>query len=119
VRVLVTAAAVTLNVTLFIVPFRVLTARPVTVKEIRAGAVAAVVSWQALQWIGVLLLGHKLKGATATYGLFAIAYTSYAMTERYKSFENIDVSFGELPHQGPFQPPGGRAGRARRSRRRA
>ena len=28
--------------------------------------------WQALQWAGALLLGHKLKGATATYGLFAL-----------------------------------------------
>jgi membrane protein len=148
VRVLVTAAAVTLNVTLFIVAFRVLTARRVTVREIRAGAVAAAAIWQALQLAGVLLLGHKLKGATATYGLFAIvlgllawiylgaitvvicaefnavragplwpralltpftdnaeltpadqrAYVSYAKTERHKSFENIDVSFGEPPH---------------------
>jgi uncharacterized BrkB/YihY/UPF0761 family membrane protein len=30
------------------------------------------VIWQALQVAGALLLGHKLKGATATYGLFAI-----------------------------------------------
>jgi membrane protein len=147
-RVLATAAAIMLNVTLFIVAFKVLTARPVTIREIRAGAVAAAVTWQALQWAGVLLLGHKLKGATATYGLFAIvlgllawiylgavttvicaqfnavragqlwpralltpftdnaeltpadqrAYTSYAMTERHKSFENIDVSFGKPPH---------------------
>jgi membrane protein len=72
VRVLVTAAAVALNVALFILAFRVLTARPVTIREIRAGAVAAAVIWQALQLIGVLLLGHKVKGATATYGLFAI-----------------------------------------------
>ena len=28
--------------------------------------------WQALQLAGALLLGHKLKGATATYGLFAL-----------------------------------------------
>jgi membrane protein len=153
-RALVTAAAVTLNIALFIVAFKVLTAAPVTVREIRAGAVAAAVIWQVLQWIGVLLLGHKLKGATATYGLFAIvlgllawiylgavttvicaefnavragrlwprglltpftdnaeltpadqrAYTSYATTERHKSFENIDVSFGGPPHPGPSEP---------------
>jgi membrane protein len=151
VRVLVTVLAVTLNVALFIVAFRVLTARPVTVREIRAGAVAAAVTWQALQWIGVLLVGHEVKGATATYGLFAIvlgllawiyvgavttvicaeftavragqlwpralltpftdnaeltpadqrAYTSYATTERHKSFEHIDVSFGKPPHPDP------------------
>lgn len=73
VRALVTAAAIALNVALFIVAFKVLTARPVTIRQIRVGAVAAVGTWQALQWIGMLLLlGHELKGATATYGLFAI-----------------------------------------------
>jgi membrane protein len=163
VRALVTALAVALNVTLFIVAFKVLTARPVTIREIRAGAVAAAVTWQALQLAGVLLLGHKLKGATATYGLFALvlgllawiylgaitvvicaefnavragqlwpralltpftdnaeltpadqrAYTSYAKTERHKSFENIDVSFGSPPHpdprnQNPERHPSGR-----------
>jgi membrane protein len=143
VRVLVTTLAVALNVTLFTVAFKVLTACPVTIRQIRAGAVAAAVTWQALQLAGTLLLGHKLKGATATYGLFGLvlgllawiylgtitvvicaefnavragqlwprsllapftddaeltpadqrAYTSYAKTERHRSFENIDVSF--------------------------
>jgi YihY family inner membrane protein len=153
-RVLATAAAIALNVTLFIVAFRVLTARHVAIRQIRAGAVAAAVTWQALQWVGTLLLGHKLKGDTATYGLFAIvlglmawvylgaitvvvcaefnavragrlwprgllapfasdavltpaderAYTSYAKTERHKTFENIDVSFGEPAQPGPAEP---------------
>jgi len=71
-RVAATALAIALNVTLFMVAFRVLTARPVTNRQIRAGAIAAAVIWQALQLAGTLLLGHKLKGATATYGLFAI-----------------------------------------------
>jgi membrane protein len=151
VRALVTVLAIALNVTLFIVAFRVLTARPVTIGQIRAGAIAAAVTWQALQWTFALLLAHKLKGATATYGLFAIvlgllawiylgavttvicaefnavragqlwprslltpftdnaeltsadqrAYISYAKTERHKTFENIDVSFGEPPHPDP------------------
>ncbi len=72
VRALATAAAITLNVALFIAAFRILTASAVTIREIRAGAVAAAVVWQALQWAGALLLGHELKGATATYGLFAL-----------------------------------------------
>jgi membrane protein len=71
-RLAATALAIALNVTLFMVAFRVLTARPVTIRQIRAGAIAAAVIWQALQLAGTLLLGHKLKGATATYGLFAI-----------------------------------------------
>jgi YihY family inner membrane protein len=154
VRALATGAAIALNVTLFIVAFRVLTARRVAVRQIRAGAVAAAVTWQALQWVGTLLLGHNLKGATATYGLFALvlgllawiylgavttvmsaefnavragqlwprsllapftdnadltpadqrAYASYAKTERHKSFENIDVSFGERPHLRSAEP---------------
>jgi membrane protein len=149
-----TALAVALNVTLFMVAFRVLTARSVTIRQIRAGAIAAAVIWQALQVAGALLLEHKLKGATATYGLFAIvlgllawvylgsvtvvicaefnavraggmwprsllapftdnteltlgdqrAYISYAKTERHKSFESIDVSFGEPPPPGPAKP---------------
>jgi len=141
-------------VALFTVAFKVLTGRPVTIRQIRAGAVAAAVTWQALQWAGTLLLGQKLKGATATYGLFALvlgllawiylgavttvicaefnavragqlwprsllapftdnaalttadrrAYTSYAKTERHKSFENVDVSFGEPTQPGPADP---------------
>ena len=154
VRTVATAAAVTLNVTLFVVAFRVLTARHVAVRQIRAGAIAAAVTWQALQWVGALLLGHEIKGATATYGLFALvlgtlawiylgalttvicaefnavrtgglwprsllapftdnadltpaderAYTSYAQTERHKTFEQIDVSFTDRPFPQPAEP---------------
>jgi membrane protein len=159
VRVLLTVAAVALNVTLFIVAFRILTARHVAVRQIWAGAVIAAVTWQVLQWGGTLLLGQKLKGATATYGLFALvlgtmawiylgalttvlcaefnavragqlwprsllavftdgadltpadrrAYTSYAQTERHKSIENIDVSFGEPPRPPAAEPRSGPA----------
>jgi membrane protein len=153
-RAIATAAAIALNMMLFTAAFKVLTARPVTIGQIRGGAVAAAVTWQALQWAGTLLLGQELKGATATYGLFAIvlgllawiylgaittvicaefnavragqlwprsllgpftdnaeltpadqrAYTSYAKAERHKSFENIDVTFGERPHPGSGEP---------------
>jgi hypothetical protein len=72
------AAAIALNVTLCVVAFKVLTARPVTIGQIRAGTVAAAVIWQALQLAGALLLGHKLKGATATYGPFALVLSLLA-----------------------------------------
>ena len=125
-----------------------------TVNSATFSAIAAAVTWQALQWAGTLLRGRELKGATATYGLFALvlgtlawiylgavttvicaefnavragqlwprsllapftdnadltpadrrAYTSYAKTERHKSFENIDVSFGEPTQPGPAEP---------------
>lgn len=148
-----TVLAVALNVALFIVAFRVLTARPVPIRQIRGGAIAAAITWQALQWTGTYTLGHALKGATATYGLFGLvlgllawiylgaltvvvcaevnvvraerlwprslltpftdnvqltpgdrrAYESYAVTERHKGFENINVDF----EQPPGQPPSG------------
>ena len=153
VRVIAIAAAVTLNVGMFTVAFRVLTAHYSTVREIWPGALAAASTWQALQWGGTLLLGHKLKGATETYGLFAIvlgllawlylgavttvmcaefnavrawklwprslltpftdnveltpadrrAYTAYAKTERHKSYETIDVCFGQPKQPGPAE----------------
>lgn len=61
-RALATAAAIALNVTLFIVAFKVLTARPVTIRQTRAGAIAAAVIWQALQLAGALLLGPRTQG---------------------------------------------------------
>src|ERR1700744_5306395 len=64
--------AIALNVTLFMVAFKILIATPVSIRQIRAGAIAAAVIWQTLQLAGAVLLGDKLKGATATYGLFAI-----------------------------------------------
>ncbi len=70
VRVGATVLAVALNVLLFIVAFRVLTAREVSVREVRAGAVAAAVGWQILQTVGTYFVSHKLKGASASYGVF-------------------------------------------------
>ena len=146
-----TVLTVGLNVALFIVAFRVLTARAVTLRQIRGGAIAAAITWQVLQWIGAYALGHALKGATATYGLFGLvlglltwiylgaltvvvcaevnvvraerlwprslltpftdnvrltpgdrrAYESYAVTERHKGFENVNVDFEQPPGQPP------------------
>jgi hypothetical protein len=55
------------------------------------------------------VIGGQVTGASLGGGARAIAdqraYTSYAKTERHKSFENIDVSFGERPHPGSGEPP--------------
>jgi membrane protein len=72
VRAAAASLAIALNVTLFVVAFKILIATPVSVRQIRSGAIAAAVIWQFLQLAGAVLLGEKLKGATATYGLFAI-----------------------------------------------
>lgn len=164
IRVGATLLAVGLNIALFITAFRVLTGRYVTLRQIRGGAVAAAIIWQALQWAATYFLGNTLKNATATYGLFGIvlgllawiylgaltlvlcaevnvvraerlwprslltpftdnvrltpadrrAYESYAVTERHKGFENINVDFdppGDSPPAGhrdddrPGDPP--------------
>jgi YihY family inner membrane protein len=64
--------AVAVNVVLFTVAFRVLTARRLTIAQVRTGAVTAALVWQIIQWAGTFLLGHMLKGASATYGMFGI-----------------------------------------------
>ncbi|MQY03974.1 YihY/virulence factor BrkB family protein [Actinomadura macrotermitis] len=69
---LTTAAAVAVNALLLAVAFRVLTAYPLSLKQVRAGAIAAALVLQVLQWGGTTLLGHMLKSATATYGFFGI-----------------------------------------------
>ncbi len=64
--------AVARNVVLFTVAFRVLTARRLTIAQVRTGAIVAALVWQTVQWAGAFLLGHMLKGASATYGMFGI-----------------------------------------------
>ncbi|GAA0567331.1 YihY/virulence factor BrkB family protein [Actinomadura livida] len=64
--------AVAVNIVLFTVAFRVLTALPLTFAQVRTGAISAALVWQTLQWAGAFLLEHMLKGATATYGMFGI-----------------------------------------------
>lgn len=64
--------AVALNTSLFILVFRVLTARKVPIRDIRLGAVLAAIAWQILQVVGTYYVGHELATATATYGLFGI-----------------------------------------------
>ncbi|MEO5876838.1 MAG: YhjD/YihY/BrkB family envelope integrity protein [Streptosporangiaceae bacterium] len=72
VRVAAVAVATALNVALFTFAFRVLTARPLTNRQVAGAAVTAAVVLQALQWAGAFLIGHTLRGATATYGLFGV-----------------------------------------------
>ena len=70
-RLLVVLVAVGVNVVLFIVAFRVLTARDVTVREVLPGSVLAAVGWQALQEWGNYFVAHQVHGSTPTYGSFA------------------------------------------------
>ena len=65
------ALSIALDIGLFWVAFRLLTAKDVTWRSLRGGAVAAGVAWQALQAAGGYYVGHVLKHASNVYGTFA------------------------------------------------
>lgn len=66
------ALSVVVNILLLMLAFRVATARDVSSRDIRIGAITAAIAWQLLQMVGTYYLGHKLRGATQVYGLFGI-----------------------------------------------
>lgn len=72
VRLAAVAGSLVVNAGVVIFMFRVLTARPLAVRDLWPGALAASVLWQVLQSVGTYLLDHQLRGSTATYGLFGI-----------------------------------------------
>jgi YihY family inner membrane protein len=61
-----------LNVGIFWIGFRVVTAREVGLRQLRSGAVAAGVLYTVLQSLGAYYVGHVLHRATNTYGTFAL-----------------------------------------------
>jgi uncharacterized BrkB/YihY/UPF0761 family membrane protein len=60
-----------LNIGLFWVGFRVLTAREVSWRQLRGGAISAGVLYELLQTLGGYYVGHVLKDAGNVYGTFA------------------------------------------------
>jgi YihY family inner membrane protein len=64
--------AAVLDVALFWVAFRVLTARDVGWRELRGGAIAAGVLYQALQLVGGFFVAHAVQHAGNVYGTFAL-----------------------------------------------
>ncbi len=63
--------ALLVNVALFMVAFRLMTAATVPTRDLRIGACAAAVMWTILQSVGGYYIGHVLKGDKNTYGTFA------------------------------------------------
>jgi membrane protein len=61
-----------LNIGLFWVGFRVLTAREVSWRQLRGGAIGAGILYEALQTLGGYYVGHVLKDAGNVYGTFAM-----------------------------------------------
>jgi membrane protein len=71
-RIVTSSAATGINAVLFIFAFRVLTAREISTRQVRGGAIAAAITWQLLQVAGTYFVGHELRGASATYGVFGL-----------------------------------------------
>jgi YihY family inner membrane protein len=61
-----------LNLVLFSVAFRLLTARTVATGQLVPGIVIAAVAWGLLQALGGYYVGHAVKAAGPTYGTFAL-----------------------------------------------
>jgi YihY family inner membrane protein len=66
------AASIALNCVIFVVAFRLTTARPVRTRDVAPGAVAAAFVWQILQSFGALFVRKVVHGSSATNGVFAI-----------------------------------------------
>ncbi|MEV4561537.1 YhjD/YihY/BrkB family envelope integrity protein [Kitasatospora sp. NPDC049285] len=65
-------ASVALETGLLLLGFKLLTRRHLRVRLLWPEALAAALAWQALLAVGAYYVGHVLRGATATYGLFGI-----------------------------------------------
>jgi YihY family inner membrane protein len=72
VRVGAVTVSLLVNAGFVIFAYRLLTARAVPKRQLWPGALTASLLWQVLQSVGTYLLEHRLRGATATYGLFGI-----------------------------------------------
>ncbi|MDP9318318.1 MAG: YihY/virulence factor BrkB family protein, partial [Actinomycetota bacterium] len=71
-RVLVLLVSVVLNASVFVLVFRIATARELSVRDVARGAIAAALAWQLIQSFGVVYVGHVVRNASATNGVFAI-----------------------------------------------
>ncbi len=71
-HVLAVIVSLVLNFGLFWLGFRLATAREVTWRQLRLGAVLSAVVWQVLQTFGGYFLSHQLAHASPLYGTFAL-----------------------------------------------
>ncbi len=68
--------SIAVNIALFSLAFRLLTAEHTRVREIIVGATVAGVAWQALQFGGAVYITRHLQHAGEVYGVFAIVLGS-------------------------------------------
>jgi YihY family inner membrane protein len=70
--ILATLASMIVNTVVFVLVFRVSTGHRLTIRQAAPGALAAAAAWQLLQLTGTAYVGHVFKGASNTYGVFAL-----------------------------------------------
>jgi YihY family inner membrane protein len=70
-KVLGITAAAGIDLAVFLASFRLLTAAPVTIRQVLPGAALATACWLLLQAIGGVYVTQVLKGSSQTYGGFA------------------------------------------------
>jgi YihY family inner membrane protein len=66
------AISLVLNVLLFLAAFRMLTSAQVATGCLMQGVLVAAVLWEVLQIVGGIYVGHVLRHANATYGVFGV-----------------------------------------------
>ncbi len=66
------AGTLVLNVSIFLVAYRVLTVEDVRWRDVVIGAFFAGIAWTVLQALGGYVIGHRLESARETYGFFAV-----------------------------------------------
>ncbi|WP_369133907.1 YihY/virulence factor BrkB family protein [Modestobacter sp. I12A-02662] len=72
VDVLLIAASVVVNAGVFVLGFRLTTARRLTVRQVAPGALAAAVAWQLLQSFGGIYVTRVVQSASAVNAVFAL-----------------------------------------------
>jgi len=72
VQVLILAASVAINAAVIVFAFRFATTRRLSIRDVAPGAITAAIAWQLLQSFGIVYVGHVVKNASATNGVFAL-----------------------------------------------
>jgi membrane protein len=71
-KILLFGSSIGINLGVFLLTFRVATARTVTTRTVLPGALLAAIAWQLLQTFGAVYVTHVVKNASATNGVFAL-----------------------------------------------
>jgi inner membrane protein YhjD len=71
-RVVAVVLSIVVDMGIFLVAFKVLTARRLSWRQIRLGALLAAVGWEVLQLLGTYYLSHTLTRSSQVYGVFGL-----------------------------------------------